>query len=850
VPDIPVFGDRLRAGRVDANLSQEELAAQSGVSVRAISDLERGRTRWPHPGSVHRLADALRLTGQTRTEFISSASRRLPRAAPSKASHVHGGRVALRQLPPAVLGFAGRSAELAVLSRMLDQPGGTALITAIGGTAGVGKTALAVYWGHQVASEFPDGQLFVNLRGFDPGGVPLASADGVVLLLEALGIAADRLPSTVEAQIALYRSLVAGKRMLVLLDNAHDEAQVRPLLPGSLTCRVVVTSRNRLAGLVAVEAAHPLMLDVLTSAEARELLCQRLGADRISADPDATARIITSCAYLPLALSVIAARAAMAPGLSLAQIADELAVRRDLDGFSTGGDVSADVRAVLSWSYQQLDADAARTFRLAGLHPGQDVDLYAAAAVTRAPLERARKALDLLVRECLIQQAGPGRYRMHDLLRSYARELAAQEPEAIQRAALSALLGYYLHTASVAMDAVFPAERNRRPRIEPPDTPAPPIDGEIAGQAWLDEERASLVASAAYAADNGWPDYVTRLSATLWRYLDTGGYFREGRALHGQAAGAARSVGDLAAEATALIVLGFALAQLGERSSAAASYERALVLSGQAGDTEVQARALNYLGVFGMREGHYREAASRFERAAELYRLAGNLGGLAYALCNLGVVDSRQGRHELAIDHQEQALAVFRELGDRHGEAQVLYTLGMAGLRHGTYKDVFGSLDQSLALFREFGDRQGETSALTALGLACVRQGDYEQAERHLLEALEALRELNDQSGQAEVLNGLGDTFLGTGRLAGARGHYTAALDLARQVHERSEEARAHAGLARAYDAEGEFRKAHRHWREALTRYTEFGGPEAEQIRARLAAGGAREPENRAARAS
>lgn len=347
------FGALLRARRLSAGLSQEGLAERSGLSVRAIRELERGRTRRPYPDSVHRLAEALGLDGAARARFVTAAGRRLaPDASGVKggladgaAGQCEAGAVVPRQLPAAVAAFVGRRDQLSALTQALRQPGGTAVITAIGGTAGVGKTALAVQWAHQFAARFPDGQLFVNLRGFDPSGTPVAPGDAVRVLLEALQVPADRLPRTVEAQLGLYRSLLAGKRMLVVLDNARDVAQVRPLLPGSPSCRVIVTSRNLLAGLAAIEAAQPLLLDVLSGAEARELLQRRLGAPRLIADPGAAAQIIESCARLPLALSVIAARAAIRPDLPLPQIASDIASGQGLDAFTGDGDPAADVRA-------------------------------------------------------------------------------------------------------------------------------------------------------------------------------------------------------------------------------------------------------------------------------------------------------------------------------------------------------------------------------------------------------------------------------------------------------------------------------------------------------------------------
>jgi hypothetical protein len=434
------FGSRLRACRRSAGLSQQELAEQSGLSVRAICKLECGQTRWPYPDSVGRLADALGLRDAERAEFIAAAGRRLgPGTGPAlpRTGHVYVPRL----LPAPVPAFTGRAGELQTLTRMLGAPGGTTLVTAITGTAGAGKTALAVHWAHQVAGAFPDGQLSVNLGGFGPSGSPLAPQDAVRVFLDALGVPADRLPATPEARLGLYRSLLAGKRMLILLDNARDAAQVRPLLPGSPTCRVVVTSRDQLPGLTAIEAARPLTVNALSRAESRQLLEGRLGSLRLAADRHATEQIISSCVGLPLALCIVAARAELRPHLPLARIAADLAGQpgqRSLDAFTDMTDPAADIRASFSWSYRLLGAAAARAFRLAGLHPGTDLEPRAVAALTGTTPELARRALDALARANLIQAAGQDRYTMNSLLRTYALEQAAWHEEHENRAALTA----------------------------------------------------------------------------------------------------------------------------------------------------------------------------------------------------------------------------------------------------------------------------------------------------------------------------------------------------------------------------------------------------------------------------
>jgi tetratricopeptide (TPR) repeat protein len=830
---------------------------------------------------VQRLADALELSGAPRAEFLAAAGRRLARPAqpgaagtsgaagpadpagapdpagavnavrpagatgtpappaPGGGAHAGGKRVVPRLLPAAVPGFAGRRDQLTALSQVLNHPGGTAVITAIGGTAGVGKTALALQWAHQAAQEFPDGQLYVNLRGFDPSGIATRPADAVRVLLDALEIRADRLPQTEEAQLGLYRSLLAGKRMLVLLDNARDTAQVRPLLPGAPTCRVIVTSRSQLTGLAAIEAARPLMLDVLTGAEARELLEQRLGAARLAADPGAAERIIGACARLPLALSVIAARAAMQPDLSLAEIAADLAGSPSLDAFADGDDPAADLRAAFSWSLRQLDPAAARFFRLAGLHPGPDFDRYAMAALADEPAGQAGRLLDVLTRACLIQHAGPARYGMHDLLRGYARELAdATDGGPEQRAALTRLFDYYLHAAGSAMDAAFPAERGRRPAVPAPPGPVPAFASAADALAWLDAERANLVPVTAHAAGHGWPAHATRLADTLFRYLDIGRHYQEATAVHGSACRAARQAGDQPAEATALNHLGAVGVRQRRYQEAADYHQQALAVSRNSADPAPQARALDGLGFVEFLQGHWQAAVGHLEQALALNRQAGDRIGEAHSLASLGFIELRQGRYRQAADYLWQSHGLFDELGDRTGVAHALGNLGEVELRQGRYAEAAAHLQQALALCREIGDRSNAADLLAALGVTGLRQGSYADAAGYLRQALALSRDTGDVATQATVLNGLGEVLLATGRPAEARGQHAAALRAATEVGEKYEQARAHDGLASASEANGDLRQARRHWREALTYYTELGAPESEQVRARLAANG------------
>jgi transcriptional regulator with XRE-family HTH domain len=409
----------LRRQREAAGLTQEELAERAGLAVRTISNLERGQTRRPHARSIRVLAGALGLAEGVPGELTRSYRR----------SYCDGyQRPVPRTLPGGVPNFTPRPAEMAALAKLLDQvdpDGGGPVIAAISGTAGAGKTTLALHWARQADARFPDGQLYANLRGFDPRVTPATPSELIRMFLDALGVPAQDVPPDLAARAALYRSLLTGKRMLLVLDNARDEQQVRPLLPAAAGCMVIVTSRKRLVGLGAVDGAQLLTLGVLSSADAHAFLASRLGAQRVAAEPEAVADVAALCAGLPLALAVAAGRLAARPGFLLSAVAAEL---RDsgcrLDALDTG-DPSVSVRAAISWSVRQLSAPASRMFRLLGLAPWPDVGLPAAASLAGVCVAEARAQLAELAAGHLVEEHAPGRFGMHDLLRVYAREQAA-----------------------------------------------------------------------------------------------------------------------------------------------------------------------------------------------------------------------------------------------------------------------------------------------------------------------------------------------------------------------------------------------------------------------------------------
>jgi DNA-binding SARP family transcriptional activator/Tfp pilus assembly protein PilF len=749
-----------------------------------------------------------------------------------------GVRVIPRQLPPGIPDFVGRSREKEVMTELLDRAGtgGTVVISAIAGTAGIGKTALAVHWAHQVSERFPDGQLYVNLRGYDPTARPVEPAEAIRGLLDALNAPGARVPASLGEQIALYRSLLTGKRVLIVIDNARDADHARGLLPGSPGPLAVVTSRGRLAGLAAAEGARLLNLDLLTEAEARELLVGRLGAARVAAEPDAVGELVRLCSRLPLALSIVAARAAARPGISLSTFTTEL--RHDqalLDALDTG-DAGASVRAVFSWSYRDLTDPAARMFRLLSVHPGPDISGEAAARLAGGSARRARGFLDELTSAHILTEHSPDRFAFHDLLRAYAAEQAsAQEPEQESRSAQTRLLGYYLAAAAAAMDAVFPEDAGVRPRPQVSGPPVPPVDGATAGRRWLDAERANLVAVAGLEASDQ-PGHAITLAAILFRYLDTGAHLADAQTICHRALQGARQTGDLAAQAESLRNLGFIDLQRGDYPQAASNLAAAQSLYGELSDRSGQARALSTLGVVDWLRGRLAQAVDQFLRALVLFHEAGDRAGEGMALNNLGQVVRLQGHHEQAAGHHREALAISREAGNRRGEANALNNLGMALCRQGHHRQAEEHIAAAMAIYRDLGSPLGEAATLDNLGHVCREQARFAEAAGHHRKALAMFRGVGDRSNEALALIGLGEALCSAGQPGAARAQHHDALTMARTIGALHTQALAHDGLGRAYQASGEYGPARHHWQQALTLYADLGVPGADEIKTKLAA--------------
>jgi tetratricopeptide (TPR) repeat protein len=537
---------------------------------------------------------------------------------------------------------------------------------------------------------------------------------------------------------------------------------------------------------------------------------------------------------------VAAELAASRPATPLAELAGELAdLHTRLDLLTPDGDPRTQVRTVFSWSYRHLGPAQARTFRLLGLHPGPDLEPHAVAALTGVTAQQARQALDVLARAHLLSPASPGRYGVHDLLRGYACELSASLDNREERdAALTHLFDYYLYTAAVAMDTLFPAERHRRPRISPPGTPVPGLADPPAAREWLDAERAAFVAVTAHTAAHGWPGHTTRLAATLARYLDNGGSFPEAITIHSHALGAARRTGDRPAEATALDDIGGIDWRQSRFQQASDRFRQALALFREAGDRAGEARVLGSIGLAETALGRDEQAARHQQEAVAIFRDIGDRLGEARSLGNLGLARQRQGHYQEAAGYHQQTLDLSREIGDSTGEALALARLGGVDLRLGRYQHAAGYLQMALSLFHEIGSASSEAETLVRLSEVYRRLGRHEQAAANLEQALATFREIGDREGEAEGLNGLGEVFFQTGDTGSAREHHAAALRLASEIGEPRQQARAHSGLARACQADGDPVQALRHWREALICYTAIDAPEASEIRACLASVG------------
>jgi tetratricopeptide (TPR) repeat protein/transcriptional regulator with XRE-family HTH domain len=720
------FGEHLRTLRMDRGLSLADLSLLVHYSKGYLSKVETGDK--PPTAQLARGCDqALGAEGGLLRLLIGpqNAPATLPTPRSGRAQVRHEPRHRPAQLPAAVVDFAGRDYEIGQLDAMLaaGAPGGM-LIAMIEGLGGIGKTTLALHWAHTLRSQFPDGALFADLRGYHPNGVPATPSDQLGGFLRALGVAPDAIPPDDASRSALFRSVMDGKRMLLMLDDASDTSQVEPLLPGSSGCLVVVTSRVRLSGLVVRHGARRLCLGGLPAREALALLGGIVGDQRIAAEPDAASELVTRCANLPLALRIVADRAASRPGRPLADLVAGLRSERDrLDALSVAGDATAAVASVFSWSYRALSEPVARAFRLLSLYPGLEPSVPAVAAMLDTGTEKARGLLDSLAAVHLIEESGRDGYRLHELVRLYAAERRrAEDPVAGSDAALSRLLSWYLHTADAA-DRVLLPQRHRQP-LEPVLSLAPlDFADYTAAMSWCETERPTIVLLTHQAAARGMHELAWRLPTALWGFLSLRNHWADLIETHEVALASARAVDDRLGQAIALNNLGIAKVNVGRPDQAHTLLCQALVLRKEIGDVWGQAAVANNLGSLHRGRGEFNTAAAHHDRAIMLFRQVGDQCGEGQALNNLGSAYLSLGRLDDAIGYYRQALSVLFGVGDQLGQAETLDSLGSAYQVLDDYDAAVDCHLRAVLMFRELGDRSGEAGSLDNLGLALACDG-------------------------------------------------------------------------------------------------------------------------------
>jgi tetratricopeptide (TPR) repeat protein len=785
-----------------------------------------------------------------------------------------------RQLPADIAGFTGRSAELATLAGLLADPTmadpadpAPVVVAVITGTAGVGKTALAVRAGHRLAERFPDGQLFIDLHGFTSALPPVAPEAALDRLLRALAVPAERIPVGLEDRAGLWRSVLAGRRMLLVLDNAATVDQVRPLLPGSTGCLVVVTSRRRLGGL---PVTHTVSLDLLPMPDAVSLFASTAGrGGQVAGPPELVVEAVELWGRRPLAIRIAAARLASHPAWELADLVARLRDQDQRLAELADADGNRSVSAALEVSYEHLSAPQRLLYRRLGLHHGADLDRYATAALLDAGVEPAGRLLDQLLDAHLLQEPAPGRYVLHDLVRAHATHpatsprrgrwpgLRAWYVRRQHRVAAGRLLDYYRHTAAVAMDVAYPYERERRPAVPAASTATPDLPEPTAAIGWLDAELPNLLATARLAAGSGRPEHTWHLSATLHRHLRTRGRYQDAEALHQLALAAARAAGHRPSERAALLRLGQihlsqdryhqasdtlaraladcrstsdrpgeleALIGLGWTCAAQGRYQRALDhfrpaldLAQRTGDCPGKLNALIGLGRIHFMQDRYQPALDSFQQALTIAQQTGARFAELDALIGVGRVHQLRSEHQQALSSFQRALAVARETGDRNGELNALRGLGQIHLMQGRSDQALHDLGQALAIARSTGNRNGELGALLLIGELHRHQRRHRRAAAHYQQALDLARQIGQRNWQFEALQGLGRLHLATGNPHQAVAHHRRALQLATELGQPADRARAHDGLAHAHHALGSAGPAQRHWRQALAILTALG---------------------------
>jgi len=856
---------RLEEARMVALEERLEIDLRLGQHAQLVGELEALVASYPNRERVRRQlmlalyrsgrqAEALTVYRNTRQMLVeelglepSLALQELERAIlradpalepvlPTAAATLHDPGPPRRpcQLPPDIDDFTGRQAVVAQLQQLLEgEPATAIVISAIAGKAGVGKTALAVRVAHELRPRFADGQLYVNLRGVEAQA--RNPADVLAGFLRALGVEGTEVPEGLEERVRLYRSRLADQRVLVVLDNAASEAQVRPLLPGSQGCAALVTSRARLSGL---EAAHPLTLDVLEADQAVELLAKLAGPGRVAAEPEAAAHIVRLCGWLPLAVRIAGARLAGRPHWRLAVLADRLAdEHRRLDELTTG---DLEVRASVALSYSGRGEQERRLFRLLGLLVAPSFPAWVAAALLEMELGEAEGLLEGLVDAQLVEAAGQDqvgqlRYRLHDLLRVYARErVQVEESTAAQRASLERVLQTYLALTEQADALLEPSGVNHYggdPARGPRDHPTATLVKHDPLR-WLEAEYACLVAAVDQGCDAGLGEPGWRLATALVSFFGARAHWDDWQYSHTIALAAVRRTGDRDAEGRVLGSLADLYVARYRFDEASCWLEQSLVAFRETGNRRGELQSLQGLGAIDRRQGRFGDAVARLEQCLSGFRELGWRGGEAEALYDLGDLYRQQGRLEVAIVCLEESLRLMRAVGDRLWPAPILRSLGLAQCAQGRFGEAMACLEQSLALTRASGDQHGEAHVLQGLGEVHRTQGCLEDAGSCLEHGLALARATGDRAAEAYVMHGLGEVRRQQGRLEEAAGCLEWSLAVFHEHGLRPWEARALNSLGKLLVANGEQTAAGTAWHRALAIFRELRMPEAAEVAA------------------
>jgi tetratricopeptide (TPR) repeat protein/transcriptional regulator with XRE-family HTH domain len=774
-PSSESFAALLRHLRAEANLTQEELADKAGISSRSVSDLERGINQTARRDTARMLADAFELSGQARMKFEAVARGRASdswseRDFASDADATDGVdgadreatglAAATRTLPRDIASFTGRESELSLLDEAVSDgaasgtttvdgsgAGGVVDVCAIGGMAGIGKTTFAIHVAHQLADRYPDGQIFLSLHGHTPGQQPVSATDALASLLQTTGVAAQQIPSGLQERIRLWRDRLAGRRFLVVLDDALGHDQVRPLLPGTAGSLVLITSRRHLT---ALEDVKVISLDTPPATEAAQMLARLAGRPALDLDDPAVAEIITMCGCLPLAIGMAASQLRHHPVWTVADLAADLALSRDRLELLSAENLS--VAAAFDLSYRDLDPQEQRLLRCVGLYPGDEIDPYAAAALLDVDYGTVRRLLESLYDHYLLAEPTHGRYRPHDLIREHARALADTEPAADRDAAIARLLDYYLHSARTAgrhlarrIPAGIPDIEVAIPRS------APDLSRLRDAVSWMATERSNLHVAVSYAARHGLVAHAAAIPAAMHGFLRGQGYWDQALILYEGALDAARAVHDQLAEASARTDLGDIQSMSGDHDTATASLRQALEKYRAADDRLGEANALHNLGSVQQRTGDFPAARKTLNAALTLQRAVGNQLGEASVLNSLGSVQYRSGDYQAAIVSLTKALDLQRELGNRLGEANAFNELGIARSLTGAHDEAIAELAKALELHRELDHRLGVANATRDLGRAQLAAGDHQAAVSSLTAAVTMQHELGNKFGEANA---------------------------------------------------------------------------------------------------